>query len=89
MYIPSIENKGDLLISILFSIFHIIQVSKELHDYFKVANGKGTLCCRILTKEFDMSQGEHKEQCIHFTGLVAEKVAEIVVREFNLKNIDK
>ena len=24
-----------------------------------------------------------------FTGLVAEKVAEIVVREFNLKNIDK
>lgn len=66
-----------------------LEVSKELHDYFKVANGKGTLCCRILTKEFDMSQGEHKEQCIHFTGLVAEKVAEIVVREFNLKNIDK
>ena len=36
-----------------------------------------------------MGQGEHKEQCIHFTGLVAGKVAEIVVREFNLKNIDE
>ena len=66
-----------------------LEVAKELHDYFKVANGKNALCCRILTKEFDMGQGEHKEQCIHFTGLVAEKVAEIVVREFNLKNIDK
>ncbi len=65
-----------------------LELSKELHDYFKVSNGKNALCCRILTKEFDMSQGEHKEQCIYFTGLVAEKVAEIVVRELNLVNID-
>lgn len=65
-----------------------LEVAKELHDYFKVANGKNVLCCRILTKEFDMASGEHKEQCIHFTGLVAGKVAEIVVREFNLKNTD-
>lgn len=65
-----------------------LEVAKELHDYFKVANGKNVLCCRILTKEFDMANGEHKEQCIHFTGLVAGKVAEIVVREFNLQNTD-
>lgn len=65
-----------------------LEVAKELHDYFKVANGKNVLCCRILTKEFDMASGEHKEQCIHFTGLVAGKVAEIVVREFNLQNTD-
>ena len=65
-----------------------LAVAKELHDYFKEANGKNALCCRILTKEFDMSKGEHKEQCIHFTGLVAEKVAQIVVREFNLVNTD-
>ena len=65
-----------------------LEVAKELHDYFKVANGKNVLCCRILTKGFDMSSGEHKEQCIHFTGLVAGKVAEIVVREFDLQNTD-
>ena len=65
-----------------------LEVAKELHDYFKVANGKNTLCCRILTKEFDMSKGAHKEQCIKFTGIVAEKVAEIIVREFELVNLD-
>lgn len=65
-----------------------LEVAKELHDYFKVANGKNVLCCRILTKGFDMNSGEHKEQCIHFTGLVAGKVAEIVVREFDLQNTD-
>lgn len=65
-----------------------LEVAKELHDYFKEANGKNALCCRILTKEFDMGKGEHKEQCIHFTGLVAAKVAEIVVRELALNNIE-
>ena len=66
-----------------------LEVAKELHDYFKVANGKNVLCCRILTQEFDMGKGEHKEQCIKFTGLVAEKVAQIIAREFNLTNIDE
>ena len=65
-----------------------LELSKELHDWFKDANGKNALCYRILTKEFDMSKGAHKEQCIHFTGMVAGKVAEIVVRELNLVNID-
>lgn len=66
-----------------------LEVAKELHDYFKEANGKNALCCRILTKEFDMGQGEHKEQCIKLTGIVAEKVAQIIVREYNLINTDK
>ena len=65
-----------------------LELSKELHVWFKVANGKNALCCRILTKEFDMGAGAHKEQCIRFTGLVAGKVAEIVIRELNLINID-
>ncbi len=65
------------------------KVSKELHDWFKESNGKNALCCRILTKGFDMGQGEHKEQCIHFTGMVAKKVAEIVVREYGLTNTDE
>lgn len=64
-------------------------LSKELHDWFKEANGKNALCCRILTKEFDMGAGEHKEQCIRFTGLVAGKVAEMIRREKGLTNIDE
>ena len=36
-----------------------------------------------------MGKGEHKEQCIYFTGLVAKKVAEIVVREYGLTNTDE
>ena len=64
-------------------------LSKELHDWFKEANGKNALCCRILTKEFDMGAGEHKEQCIRFTGLVAGKVAEMIIREKGVTNIDE
>ena len=65
-----------------------LELSKELYDWFKSSNGKNSLCCRILTKEFDMSSGAHKEQCIKFTGMVAGKVAEIIVRELELVNID-
>ena len=65
-----------------------LELSKELHDWFKEANGKNALCCRILTKEFDMASGAHKEQCIRYTGMVAGKVAEIIVRELNLVNTD-
>ena len=64
-------------------------LSKELHDWFKEANGKNALCCRILTKEFDMGAGEYKEQCVRFTGLVAGKVAEMIIREKGLTNIDE
>ncbi len=65
-----------------------LSVAKELHDYFKEASGKNSLCCRVLTKEFDMSKGEHKEQCIRYTGMVARKVAEIIIRELSLTNLD-
>lgn len=66
-----------------------LALSKELHDWFKEANGKNALCCRILTKEFDMGAGEHKEQCIRFTGMVAGKVAEMIIREKGLTNTDE
>ncbi len=66
-----------------------IAVAHELHDWFKTATGKNATCCRILTREFDKSKGEHKEQCIYYTGIVAAKVAEIVIREFGLKNVDE
>lgn len=65
------------------------ELTHELHDWFKANNGKNAICCRILTKEFDMGKGEHKEQCIRFTGLVAWKVAEIIIREKGLVNLDE
>lgn len=67
---------------------HCMALAKELHDWFKEANGKGTLCCRALTREFDLSKGEHRQQCIRFTGMVAGKVAEIIIRELHLINSD-
>lgn len=56
-----------------------MQLTHELHNWFIKANGKHCACCRILTKEFDMSKGEHKQQCIYFTGICAAKVAQIVI----------
>lgn len=67
----------------------VMAMTKELHDWFKVANGKNAICCRVLTREFDMGKGEHKEQCIRFTGLCAWKVAEIICRELGIKMIDE
>ncbi|MBU3805966.1 MAG: C-GCAxxG-C-C family protein [Candidatus Fournierella pullistercoris] len=64
-------------------------LTHELHDWFRKANGKNAICCRILTREFDMGKGEHKEQCIHFTGLCAWKVADIICREYGVKNLDE
>ena len=63
-------------------------LTHELHDWFKEANGKNAICCRVLTREFDMGKGEHKEQCIRFTGLCAWKVGEIVCRELGIRNTD-
>lgn len=54
-------------------------LTKELHDFFQTQHG--VLCCRILTRGMDMASGEHKSQCISFTGEVARKVAEMVARE--------
>lgn len=66
-----------------------LELTKELHDWFKIENGKNAICCRVLTKEFDKAQGEHKEQCIFFTGICAWKVAQIICRELGIKNIDE
>ena len=53
----------------------------ELHDYFKEETGKNTVCCRVLTRGLNLSKGEHKSKCVHYVGIVAYKVAEIVLRE--------
>lgn len=66
----------------------VMALSKELHDWFRDANAKHAVCCRVLTKGFEMSEGEHKKQCIAFTGLCAGKLAEMLCRELGVKNLD-
>jgi len=64
-----------------------LALANELQESFK--NNHKVLCCKILTHGMDMASGEHKEQCISFTGEIAEKAAEIIARELNIINIDK
>lgn len=66
-----------------------MDLTNELHTWFKEASQKDSVCCRVLTRGFDMEKGEHKEQCIRYTGLCAGKVAEIVIRELGLTNADE
>lgn len=68
---------------------HCMALSNELHNWFKENNKKNAVCCRVLTREFDMGKGEHKAQCIWLTGLVAYKVAEIICREKGITNLDE
>lgn len=54
-------------------------LSKELHDLFKKRHKR--LCCRILTKGMELGSPTHMDQCVSFTGEVAEEVAKIILRE--------
>ncbi|MCF4015863.1 C-GCAxxG-C-C family protein [Clostridium sporogenes] len=54
-----------------------MELSKKLHDDFKKEHK--SLCCRFLTKDMELDSKEHMDQCIAFTGEVAERVARIIV----------
>ena len=60
-----------------------LKLAFELQESFR-NNHKGVLCCHIHTKGMDMAAGEHKNQCMSFTGEMAMKTAEIVARELGL-----
>ena len=60
-----------------------LELSYELQESFR-KNHK-VLCCHVHVEGLDMANGEHRPQCIGFTGEMAEKVAEIIAREFELK----
>ncbi|AKL94859.1 C_GCAxxG_C_C family protein [Clostridium aceticum] len=64
-----------------------LELANELQESFK-SNHKH-LCCKILTHGMDMASGEHKNQCVGFTGEIAEKLASMIVRELQLVNIDE
>lgn len=65
-------------------IVKCLALTKEMHDWFKNNNTKGVNCCRILTREFNMAEGQHKSQCIYYTGICAAKAAEIIARELGI-----
>lgn len=70
-------------------ISRMMELSAELHDWFKMENGKKTLCCRVLTHKLEWKGEEHNKQCAYYTGIVAEKVALMLIRELNLENLSE
>jgi len=54
-------------------------LANELQQAFR--DSHRVLCCSVQTKGMDMASGEHKAQCIAFTGEMAEKTAQIIARE--------
>ena len=61
-----------------------IELANELQQSFRNKH-KGVSCCHIHTKGMDMASGEHKQQCVAFTGEMAIRTARILARELELK----
>ncbi|MBP2667777.1 MAG: GCAxxG family protein [Firmicutes bacterium] len=64
-----------------------MQLAKELHDTFQ--HRHSCLCCRVLTKGMELGSPSHMEQCISFTGEIAEEAAKIIIRELELPQSEK
>lgn len=64
-----------------------LKLANELQASFR-NNHNGVLCCSIHTKGMDMASGEHKSQCVSFTGEMAAKTAEIAARELGIAITD-
>jgi len=64
-----------------------LKLANELQKSFR-DNHKGVLCCSVQTQGFDMAGGEHKDQCVAFTGEMAAKAAEIAARELGINIMD-
>jgi C_GCAxxG_C_C family probable redox protein len=58
-----------------------LALARELHNLF--AQRHGCLCCRTLTRGMVLKSPEHMQQCIAFTGEVAEETAKIILRELD------
>lgn len=58
---------------------HSLALANELQQAFR--DSHRVLCCSVQTKGMDMASGEHKTQCVGFTGEMAAKTAEIIARE--------
>lgn len=58
-----------------------LSLANELQQAFR--DSHRVLCCSVQTKGMDMASGEHKAQCVSFTGEMAAKTAEIIKREYS------
>ena len=56
-----------------------LAAANELQQAFRESHR--VLCCSVQTQGMDMASGEHKAQCVQFTGEMAAKTAEILTRE--------
>ena len=61
-----------------------LELAFELQESFR-QNHNGVLCCHLHVKGMDMASGEHKAQCVRFTGEMAAKTAEIIARELSFE----
>ncbi len=64
-----------------------LALANELQQAFRESHR--VLCCSVQTKGMDMASGEHKAQCVAFTGEMAEKTAEIIAREWASETADQ
>ncbi|HEX9092365.1 MAG TPA: C-GCAxxG-C-C family (seleno)protein [Coriobacteriia bacterium] len=60
-----------------------LAAASELEQTFRESHR--VLCCSVHTRGMDMASGEHKAQCVLFTGEMAAKTAEIITRELGLE----
>ncbi len=54
----------------------VLAKARELHDWFLTENG--STCCRALISEVEFGSPEHVDQCVAFTGDVAEHLADML-----------
>jgi len=59
----------------------VLGLANELQQAFR--DSHRVLCCSVHTRGMDMASGEHKAQCVAFTGEMAAKTAEIIARELD------
>jgi C_GCAxxG_C_C family probable redox protein len=62
-----------------------MELSKELIEIFN--DNHNSICCRVLIEDMVIGSSEHISQCVSFTGDIAEKTAEIILREQKGANI--
>ena len=52
----------------------VLDKARELHDWFLT-------CCRALIRQLEFGSDEHIDQCVRFTGDVAERLAQMLNRD--------
>lgn len=65
-----------------------LELANEVQQRFRDARARHVLCCKIHTQGMDMASGEHKSQCVQFTGEMAAHAADVIVRELGLTRLD-